>query len=445
MLSTEFLKPGRKIAALGLGRFGGQVAAIRFLAEQGLSILVSDQADPATLTESIAAVEFFPQVHFRWGPHQLEDFTSADAILISPGIRPNHPCVQAAAERGIPILTEMQLFLERNPAPVIAVSGTVGKSTVTTMLAHVLKESGRTVHVGGNLGLSLLPQLAAIQPDDVVVLELSSFQLHWLKNLRPRFHGAVITNLFPHHLDWHGSSEEYETAKQLMLAGQQAEDWAVLPATLSLQPGWQGKAEQGAPFDVAALSEGSIPADWPLHWRENAAVVLAAAERCGISHAQAAEGLKSYRSLPHRLQPVRTWQGRGIIDDSKATSPWATAAGMRAMRAPFWLILGGAASSDDPAELIAALPDIPLLRGIALMGPGGKLWGEAVRSSVDAAVQVEQFDSQAEACRWAAGVSQAGETILLSPGCPSFNEFLHYEQRGAAFAASFDSWGAEQA
>ena len=114
------------------------------------------------------------------------------------------------------------------------------------------------------------------------------------------------------------------------------------------------------------------------------------------------------------------------------------------MRDSFWLILGGAASSDDPAELIAALPDIPLLRGIALMGPGGKLWGEAVRRAVETGVQVEQFESQYEACRWAAEASQAGEAILLSPGCPSFNEFLHYEQRGAAFAAWFATDCAEQ-
>ncbi|MBR9803742.1 UDP-N-acetylmuramoyl-L-alanine--D-glutamate ligase [bacterium] len=443
MLSMDFLKPGQEITALGLGRFGGQVAAIRFLAEQGLSILVSDQADPATLAESIAAVESYPQVHFRWGPHRLEDFTSCDAVLISPGIRPNHPCVQAAVEEGIPVLTEMQLFLERNPAPVIAVSGTVGKSTVTTMLAHVLKESGRRVHVGGNLGLSLLPELDCIQSDDVVVLELSSFQLHWLQDMQPRFEGVIVTNLHPHHLEWHGSSGEYETAKQVMLAGQQAQDWAVLPAELQLRPGWQGKAETGAPVNVVALSEVSVPSDWPLHWQENTASVLAAAVRLGVSPAQAAECLKSYQGLPHRLQQVRIWQGRRIIDDSKATSPWATLAGMRAMRESFWLILGGAASSDDPAELLAALPDVPLLRGIALMGPGGKLWGEAVRRAVEAGVQVEQFESQHEACRWAAKASQAGETILLSPGCPSFNEFLHYEQRGAAFAAWFAADSAE--
>ncbi|WP_237229228.1 UDP-N-acetylmuramoyl-L-alanine--D-glutamate ligase [Rubinisphaera sp. JC750] len=439
MLSTDFLKPGQKITALGLGRFGGQVAAIRFLAEQGLSVLVSDQADPATLADSIAAVEPYPQVHFRWGPHQQEDFTSADAILISPGIRPNHPCVQAAVEQGIPVLTEMQLFLERNPAPVLAVSGTVGKSTVTTMLAHVLQESGRTVHVGGNLGLSLLPELDRIQPDDVVVLELSSFQLHWLQEMQPRFEGVIVTNLFPHHLDWHGSLAEYTAAKQLLLAGQQENDWAVLPADLQ-QSGWQTAGQRVEPV----CQEQSWPADWPAHWRENACIVLTAAERLGVSADRALAALESYHALPHRLQQVRIWQGRRIIDDSKATSPWATLAGMRAMRDSFWLILGGAASSDDPAELLAALPDVPLLRGIALMGPGGKLWGEAVRRAVEAGVQVEQFESQHEACRWAAEASQAAETILLSPGCPSFNEFLHYEQRGAAFAAWFAADSAEQ-
>jgi len=436
MLSMDFLKPGQKITALGLGRFGGQVAAIRFLAEQGLSVLVSDQADPATLADSIAAVEPYPQVHFRWGPHQQEDFTSADAILISPGIRPNHPCVQAARDQGIPIVTEMQLFLERNSAPVIAVSGTVGKSTVTTMLAHVLQESGRRMHVGGNLGLSLLPQLSAIQPDDVVVLELSSFQLHWLADMRPRFQGAVITNLFPHHLEWHGTGAEYAAAKQVILQGQFASDWAVLPETFDARD-WSTKGRSLHAIPVASPAFQALKPDWPPHWKENARTVLAAAEQLGVSAEEAAISLDSYKGLPHRLAYCGLAAGRTIIDDSKATSPWATTAGIRTMSQPFWLLLGGAASTDDPEVLLQQLSHTPLLRGVALMGPGGEAWRPEIERTLRQEVKLQSFDQQAKACRWASDNAASGEAILLSPGCPSFNEFLHYEQRGAAFVNFF--------
>lgn len=428
---------GKRVTAMGLGRFGGQIAAIRYLYHRGAEILVTDQAAPETLRESIAALRDAEGICFRFGPHQPEDFLNADLILASPAVKPGHACLRAAAERGIPIVTEMELFLQNCPARMIAVSGTVGKSTTATMLAHLLRAAGFSVQVGGNIGESLLPQIGQLTSEMLVVLELSSFQLHWLRRNSPRFEVALLTSFFPHHLEWHGTAEEYRQCKQALFAGQTAEDLAVLPAEGLDQSLWPTRGERRFFSREAVLHRAAFPSDWPPHFLTNAAAVLRVADWLGIDEANACQALSTYQPLPHRLERVDQLQQRIFVNDSKATSPWAVIAALRALPGPLWLILGGAISTDNPDTLLQELRMHAGLRGIAWMGPAGRVWQQhpalAARCALPAGLESTLVDSLAEAFRWSWEKSREGDTILLSPGAPSFNEFLHFEQRGELF------------
>ena len=445
------LQPGMQAVAMGLGRFGGQVAAIRFLAERGVRVRVTDQADPATLTASIAELDHLPQVSFQWGPHREDDFRNVDLVLVSPAVPPRQACLQIAAAHSVPIITEIELLLQHAAGRKVAVSGTVGKSTTTTMIAHLLERSGRRVHVGGNLGGSLLPCLREIQAEDWLVLELSSFQLHWLQTLRPRFEVTVLTNFEPHHLEWHGGVSEYRRCKQILLAGQTAEDWAILPADWQFaeRADWSVPAQIRWFSGVEPVGQAVLPTDWPEHWKTNGAAALAVGEALGIPQAAGATWLTSYAGLPHRLEELPVWEGIRWINDSKATTPWATTAALRSLREPFWLILGGATTTDEAASLLHEITHAPLLRGVCGMGPAGAEWLPRIaaasppalnrpatyRQIQERTVEIAQRTTLRESVEWCRQRAQVGDTILLSPGCPSFNEFLHFEQRGELFTA----------
>lgn len=433
---------GQRVTAMGLGRFGGQVAGIRYLVSRGAEVLVTDRADPATLTDSLQNLADLPGIRYRFGPHAPEDFVSADLILVSPAVHPQHACLRAAVERNVPIITEMELFLSQTPSRVVAVSGTVGKSTTATMLAHLLRRAGFPVEVGGNLGQSLLPWLDRLTPETITVLELSSFQLHWLRRAPPDFEVSVLTSWYPHHLDWHGSVEEYVASKQALFLGQSPDRLAVIPSrghvasSSQSPPEWTTRAEQRAFHAEEASGLPGLPGDWPEHFLANAAAVLPVAEWFGLSRAEAAEYLADYRPLPHRLEALPDREGRRFINDTKATSPWAVVAGLRAVQSHCWVILGGALSADDPQDLLRELPRMAQLRGIAWMGPGGKAWQATTAATPGLApvlCPATHVDFLAEAFRWCWEKSAPGDTILLSPGCPSFNEFLHYEARGEQF------------
>ncbi len=433
---------GQRVTAMGLGRFGGQVAGIRYLVSRGAEVLVTDRADPATLAESLQELADLPGIRYRFGPHEPQDFISADLILVSPAVPPQHACLLAATARNRPIITEMELFLSQTPSRVVAVSGTVGKSTTATMLAHLLQRAGFPVEVGGNLGHSLLPLLDRLTPETITVLELSSFQLHWLRRAPPDFEVAVLTSWYPHHLDWHGSVEEYIASKQALFRGQTPNRLAVIPRGGHVEsvghspPEWTTRAKQREFSAEEARALPGLPGDWPEHFLANAAATLPVAEWFGLSREQAAACLADYRPLPHRLEALPQREGRRFVNDTKATSPWAVVAALRAVSGPCWVILGGALSADDPEDLFRELPRQTQLRGIAWMGPGGKAWQAAAAAEplpAPITCPSTHVDFLAEAFRWCWENSAPGDTILLSPGCPSFNEFLHYEARGEHF------------
>ena len=215
--SDEQLR-GARVTVMGLGRFGGGVGVTRFLAGRGARVCVTDTAEADTLAASVAALDGLPGVTLRLGGHDAADFTTADWVVANPAVPPGNAYLRAAADAGVPVTTEVALLVARlRREQVIGVTGSAGKSTTTAMLGHALRACGVTTHIGGNLGGSMLPGVDRIGPDDAVVLELSSFMLERLggEGWSPRV--AVVTNLSPNHLDWHGTMDAYRAAKQQLL------------------------------------------------------------------------------------------------------------------------------------------------------------------------------------------------------------------------------------
>ncbi len=306
----------------------------------------------AALADSISALADVPIAHWTLGRHDESDFHSADAIVVNPAVRPDHPLVQLARSGGAEITSEIELFLERCPGRVIGVTGSNGKSSTATMLFAMFRAAGRPAWLGGNIGNSLLPSLGEIRPGDVVVLELSSFQLAHLSD-RTRFPAAaVVTGCTPNHLDWHGTFAAYAAAKRRLVEQLPAGGWAVLnPADRQLAL-WcvPLHAKRLAAWPLESVPEMSVAGD---HQRTNASLAAALAEALDVERGAISAALAGFRPLAHRQQPAGSLAGRQFIDDSKSTTPEATLAALAACPGPAWVLVGG---QDKQVSLGDALP-----------------------------------------------------------------------------------------
>jgi UDP-N-acetylmuramoylalanine--D-glutamate ligase len=420
---------GRRYTILGLGRHGGGVAAARWLAAGGAQVTVTDRADAAALAESIAALVDAPISGWTLGRHDERDLLSADAIVVNPAVRPDHPLLALARAGGVTITSEIELFLERCPAPIVAVTGSNGKSTTATMLAGICSAAGETTWLGGNIGVSLLPKLGTICASDRVVLELSSFQLAHLSPRSPFPSAAVVTNCTPNHLDWHGTFAEYAAAKRRLVENLPAHGFAVLNISDAEVASW------------ATHSPPRVVTPWPLecvpplavagqHNRANAGYAAAAAEALEIPRAAIERGLQSFTGLAHRCQPAGEVAGRQFMDDSKSTTPEATLAALAAASGRVWLLLGGLDKGADFEPLLAAVARRSA--GAACYGAcGADLHRALVRQAPG--LPCDALADLTEAFRWCWQRSSAGDTILLSPACASLDQFRDFEHRADVF------------
>jgi UDP-N-acetylmuramoylalanine--D-glutamate ligase len=397
---------GCRATVIGLGRHGGGVAAARYLAEQGAIVTVTDLADAAALRDSMAALAGAPIERFQFGEHREEDFTEADLVVVNPAVRPDNRFVQLARDFGVQIGSEIELFLDACPAPVIGVTGTNGKSTTAAMTAAAIEAAGHSAWLGGNIGRSLLPELPRIRPDDWVVLELSSFQLHWLSDCArwPRI--AMLTNFAPNHLDWHPNVQHYRRAKQQLL---DHADRVV------------------APWDDADVPPLRVPGR---HNRVNASLAAGAAAAIGADREPIQHALTEFTGLPHRHVFVTEIAGRRFYNDSKATTPEAAIAALAAMDRPTWILLGGSDKHVDLVPLAQSVGD--RARGVAVFG--------TIAAKLDSllaahAVQIPRSRSTTldEAFAWCWDQSRPGDAILLSPACASLDQFRDYADRGERF------------
>ncbi len=420
---------GRRVTVFGLGRHGGGVGAARWLAEQGARLTITDLADPASLADSLRALAETSIERWRLGEHVASDFEHADILVVNPAIKPGHPLLEAARSRGAKITSEIELVLGHCPALVIGVTGSNGKSTTASMIAAIAREGGRRVWLGGNIGGSLLGDLSQMRADDVVVLELSSFQLHHLSAEARGPHVAVVTNLTANHLDWHGSLEHYRHSKQRLFSMQCATDHAVLNRECPEIASWTNLVrERLAP----AWPDECVPPLLVLgsHNRENAALAAAATQAIDCSRDAIHRALASFHGLPHRLEFVALINGRRFYNDSKATTPEAAIAALRALDAPLWLLMGGHAKGGNYQALAKALT--PSVCGVACFGHAATMLADQVQqySPTTALFVGPTLDA---AMHWCWSHSRPGDQILLAPACASFDQYRDFTERGEHF------------
>jgi UDP-N-acetylmuramoylalanine--D-glutamate ligase len=415
---------------MGLGRHGGGVGAARWLAQQGAILAITDLAPPEQLSDSLAAIADLPIQRLRLGEHIEKDFTSAEVVVVNPAVKPSHPLVELARHNGAWITTETELFLEACPAPVIGITGSNGKSTTSAMTAAILEVAGRRTWLGGNIGRSLLIDLDQMRPSDVVVLELSSFQLHYLSDEIRGPQVAVITNCAANHLDWHGTHEHYVRCKQRMLTLQGAADVAVLSLTDNEVSRWRSlvRGRLAAPWGEDELPPLRVPG---VHNRTNASLAAAAAAELACAEESIRQGLADFAGLPHRLEFVAEIQGRRFYNDSKATTPEAAIAALAAFDAPVWLLAGGYAKGGN-YDLLARTVATQA-RGVALFGQAAGMLHARLRQSPQTPSYIAE--AMEDALHWAWTRSHSGDVILLSPACASFDQFRDFSERGNRFRA----------
>jgi len=456
-MTTEFA--GKRVVVMGLGRFGGGIGVTRWLAAQGAKVLVTDRASEADLAESLASLKDLA-VEYRLGGHDEADLVGCCLLVVNPAVdKRKSEFFRAAAERRIPWTSEMNLFLERCRGRIVGVTGTVGKSTTTAMIGAILRaaegdESWRhgRVRVGGNIGKSLLDDLAIIAENDVVVLELSSFQLEDAAEIRRSPQIAVVTNLRENHLDRHDTLDDYAAAKANIYNFQTPEDWLVLPFEGGTErlPGDWSKRLRIWRFGVDAKSR-NIRWAWPgeagshlegvrvdlsvpgLHNLQNAAAALAVARILGVRHEVAAQTLLRFEGLPHRLEFVCERAGVRYYNDSKATTPEAAMTSVTAFDHGLIVLVGGSDKGISFAEMGRVLAT--RAKAVVCMGATGPRIAQAIGASAGGRSQPSVCIARSfeEAVRLAERMAKPGDVVLLSPGCASFDWFRNYEQRGEVF------------
>ncbi len=451
----------RRVTVMGLGGFGGGVGVTRWLVRAGARVTVTDKAPAERLEPALAELAGLP-ITLHLGGHDDADFRATDLVVVNPAVPPTSEYLALATQAGVPITTEINLFVERCPAGCVGITGSVGKSTVTAMIGHVLTYAaqrgaaalrGGRVWVGGNIGASLLDALPGMRAEDLVVLELSSFQLERTPLVRWSPHVAVITNITPNHLDWHGSFAAYAAAKLNLVRFQRPErDVIVIQDTPELRRlfdqlfgdvsgvwryGLAGDTPVAVQQSTAAVDCDDRRCRWPAlrlqvpgrHNRENAAAALTVAEVLGVPAETALAALESFEALPHRLQRVAEVAGVTYYDDSKATTPEAALTALRAIEQPLLVILGGYDKGSDlrpVAEEVARRA-----RFAACIGTTGGALAEQIRAAGGAAEYAGDLAGAVAACRARA---QAGDAVLLSPACASWDQFADYRARGRRFA-----------
>jgi UDP-N-acetylmuramoylalanine--D-glutamate ligase len=436
---------GKRVTIVGLGKGRTSAGLARFLVANGASVTVTDVQPRSALSEGIERMGDTP-VELVLGPASDDAaLADADLVFVIPGIRPRSATILRALQRDIPVLTEMGLFFRLCPAPIVGVTGTKGKTTTTTMLERILRRGPRRVILGGNIGRAIIQDLDMITKDDVVLLELSSFQLETL-GVSP--HVAVITNVSEDHIDHHGTRENYINAKRNIVAWQGPKDVAVLnlddPVVIAMQTGGAGQV-RGFSLTLRPKHGGFVDAqdrltltDGPtltpllgaselrVPGRHNVANALAAAvagAAMGIAPDDIAAELRAFEGVPRRLETVGEHDGVLWVNDSASTTPAATLAALDTFERPAVVILGGVAKGADFTALAREL--VRRARGAVLIGQAA----EDIAAALDAAdaegrhLAVARASSLADAVRKARAMARPGDVVLLSPAGAAREDF----------------------
>ncbi len=460
MSQIRLLYRHQRVTIMGLGLFGGGAGAARFWSELGADVIVTDLRDEATLEPAVRELRGLA-LQLVLGRHREQDFKGRDLIVVNPAVKPDNRYLRIARSAGARLLTEVGLVFRLARGPIIAVTGSNGKSTTTALLGTILQRHDPRTLIGGNLGGSLLGKLKKHTPSAPIVLEVSSFQLHYLKEQRARPHIAVITNLSPNHLDWHGSVLRYYEDKKNITRFQTTDDTLVLNAEDECLRLWSEASKarilmvaradpehenacfssrNGAVIFRMAGTETEIGSLRGLrlsgeHNIMNALQASAAAYLFSRNSAAINQGLAAFTGLPHRLEPIADVNDVSFINDSIATTPESTIAALNAFTGPITIIAGG---YDKGIDLE------PLGRVITQKACAAVLIGKtapAIHAAISKYSRKHKNSPQVlnagknfeQAVQMAMDACPRGGVVLLSPACASYDMFTNFEERGERF------------
>jgi UDP-N-acetylmuramoylalanine--D-glutamate ligase len=444
----------KKIAILGLGIEG--LETIKFLEKKGASIWVLDKRQKEYIDQDLITQVEALDVHFVLGKEYLNDLNKYDIIFRSPGVKRLLPELMEAEKAGVEITSQTKLFFDICPCPIIGVTGTKGKGTTSTLIYEMLKEAGKDVYLGGNIGTPPLSFFEELQPSSIVVLELSSFQL---QDLTKSPHIGVMLMVTSEHLDHHATLEEYIDAKRNLLRFQTRDDFAVINRDYPVSNesdivtdgsvffvsreretdngcfALKGKItvrKNGSDDDIIPISEIVLPGK---HNLENVCAAVMAARLAEVGGKHMVSVLKKFTGLPHRLKLVAEIEGVQYYDDSLSTTAETAIAAIEAFDQPKILILGGSSKGSDFTELGKVIRESGSIKAIIGIGEEwDRIKEESGISNQEAGMLlVEGAHDMKTIVQAASKIAKKGDVVLLSPACASFGMFKNYKDRGEQF------------
>lgn len=478
-MKDPLLLKNKRVTVMGLGLFGGGVGAVKWLHKSGAKITVTDLRKPFELRESIKELSGLKNIRYHLNGHRTRDFTESDLIIANPAVPSDSPYLKLAEKKGVPIETEINLFFRLCPAPIIGITGSNGKTTTANLIYEIIKNAWRTVWLGGNIGReSLLEKSGQIDGKDIAVMELSSFQLDALKEtgLSPRI--SVVTNITPNHLDRHLSIANYINAKKSILRYQGKSDYAVLNLDDREVRKWEQEtlgrvlyfsarpheydgafikqnrfyvSFNGVKTPVCGITETKLPGRFNL---ENILAALAATVALNTPKNAAARAIRGFPGVEHRLELAGKINGVKYYNDSIATNPASTIGAIKAVPGNLHIILGGydkKISFNSLARIISE--NHCRIKSLILIGStsgaiyaallkhaGSRLQKNTAVLLVGSKARTGQSEKNKpalpdfyRAVRLARLMAKAGDSVLLSPACASFDMFRNFAERGTLF------------
>jgi UDP-N-acetylmuramoylalanine--D-glutamate ligase len=434
---------GKNVLVMGLGRFGGGVDAAKFAAGASGKVTVTDLASAEQLCNSIKQLEEFPDIEYHLGAHDPADFKQADVIIVNPAIPPDNQYLQLAQQYRKVITSQISIFFELCPASIIGITGANGKSTTAALTTHLLKNANKgNVWLSGNIGNEPLLTIAdQIKPDDLVVLELSSFQIEQLAQIPKAPNVALLTNLTPNHLDRYGTFANYCAAKENIFKFQKLDSppaVSIFNAEDEIAAKWFEKYRRDAGRICVKFSTDDVGKEirdnFPLPGQanlSNLAAALCIARHFGIKDDKIIESLPQFKALPHRLELVAEINGVKWYNDSKATTPQSATTAIDAFNQPIIIIAGGYDKHipfDEFGRKIAEKT-----KAAILLGQTAQKIADAITAGPKTNTKIEIANSLSEAVELAKQLATNGNVVLLSPACASYDMFINYEQRGKEF------------
>ena len=436
----------KKVAVIGVGKTG--LATARFLAGRGARIALADEKPVAEWGDILGALKALG-ADLTVAPYGTEVLAGAELVVPSPGVYPSNPILQEALRRKIAIISELELAFRFLATPLVAITGTNGKTTVTTLIGEILAAAGKKVFVGGNIGTPLIGYVDTPQDADWAVVEVSTFQLQWASTFHPRM--AILLNTTFDHIDYHGSFEAYRRIKESVFARQDEGDVAILNADEKSTAGLRerlpartelfsssGAVDRGMFVDgerLLRISPRGEREEYPLgmihlpgrHNIENVMAAILAARECGCTPSEIIRAVGGFHGIAHRIEYIGEKDGVRFYDDSKGTNVGAVVRALESFSDPVVLLLGGRDKEGDFETLIPLIRE--RVRAMVLFGEAREKINDRIGGTVTTTLAATLGEAIGAAWKFAL----PGDIILLSPGCASFDEFTDYKARGRQF------------